>query len=64
VRTDLDAPYLHEAAKRMARECRHIVQSCLREEEWLDADAEFFAVILKELNKFVAEVGESPCSRG
>lgn len=34
-----------EAAWQMARECRSVVQSCLREEEWKDADQEFFAVI-------------------
>lgn len=36
-----------EAAWRMARECRSIVQGCLREEEWQDADREFFQVISK-----------------
>lgn len=39
----------NEAAWRMARECRNIVQSCLREEEWRDADQEFFEVISKGL---------------
>jgi hypothetical protein len=34
-----------EAAWCIARECRSIVQSCLREEEWRDADREFFEVI-------------------
>jgi hypothetical protein len=29
----------------LARQCRGVVQSCLREEEWADADREFFAVI-------------------
>jgi hypothetical protein len=37
---------LRTAAARMARACRLIVQGCLREEEWLDCDAEFTAVIL------------------
>ncbi|HEY4308775.1 MAG TPA: hypothetical protein VGN12_04915 [Pirellulales bacterium] len=32
-------------AWQLARQCREIVQSCLREEEWTDADREFFAVI-------------------
>lgn len=32
-------------AWRLAKECRSIVQGCLREEEWLDAEREFFAVI-------------------
>ncbi len=34
-----------EAAWRIAKECRGIVQACLREEEWPDADREFFGVI-------------------
>jgi len=34
-----------EAAWRMAQECRSIVQACLREEEWQDADREFFRII-------------------
>ncbi len=34
-----------EAAWHMAQKCRNIVQACLREEEWLDADREFFQVI-------------------
>ncbi|MGE4102046.1 MAG: hypothetical protein AB7E74_08770, partial [Pirellulales bacterium] len=36
-----------EAVWRMAQECRSIVQACLREEEWQDADREFFEVISK-----------------
>jgi hypothetical protein len=40
---------LETAALRMARRCRHVIQGCLREEEWGDADAEFYAVILSEL---------------
>ena len=42
---------LQAAALRMARRCRHIVQGCLREEEWADADQEFYAVILSELKQ-------------
>jgi len=34
-------------AWRRARECREVVQGCLREEEWQDADREFFEVIAK-----------------
>lgn len=33
----------------LARQCRSIVQGCLREEEWQDADREFFAVIAEGL---------------
>ena len=42
---------LRQAALRMARRCRWIVQGCLREEEWIDCDEEFFAVILEELQQ-------------
>lgn len=38
-----------ELAWQMARRCRSVVQSCLPEEEWTDADQEFFEVITKEL---------------
>jgi hypothetical protein len=48
---------LPAAALRMARRCRHIVQGCLREEEWADADAEFYSVILEELQQVVRESG-------
>lgn len=44
-----NADLTDEAAWRMAQECRSVVQSCLREEEWKDADQEFFAVISKGL---------------
>ncbi len=37
-------PVIHDAAIRIARRCRHIVQACLREEEWLEADREFYAI--------------------
>jgi hypothetical protein len=43
---------LHALALRMARACRHVVQGCLREEEWLDADEAFFEIILAELRQF------------
>lgn len=32
-------------AWQLARKCRNIVQGCLREEEWQDADQEFFEII-------------------
>ena len=41
-------PEFDNVAWRLARECRQIVQGCLREEEWQDADREFFEVIRKE----------------
>ena len=48
---------LDETARRIARECRGIVQGCLREEEWLDADGEFFKVIKK--GSIAESVGET-----
>ena len=42
---------IEKVARRIAKKCRHIVQACLREEEWLDADAEFFRVISSSLNE-------------
>jgi hypothetical protein len=38
-------------AWRIAKKCRGIVQACLREEEWRDADREFFRVIITELKE-------------
>ena len=38
-------------ALRLARACRRVVQGCLREEEWHDADAEFFRIIRKGLRR-------------
>ena len=35
----------NEAAWRAARDCCYVVQGCLREEEWGDADEEFYEVI-------------------
>lgn len=32
-------------AMQLAQACRYIIQGCLREEEWQDADEEFFDVI-------------------
>lgn len=65
---ETDVRCLHQAAKQMSRQCRHIVQGCLREEEWLDADAEFYAVIMHGLQELWAREGRSQikgesCSR-
>jgi hypothetical protein len=38
---------------RMAQGCRTIIQSCLREEEWPDADHEFFEVIKAGLSAVI-----------
>jgi hypothetical protein len=34
-----------ETAWQAAQQCRGVVQACLREEEWQDAEEEFFRVI-------------------
>ncbi|WP_422927526.1 hypothetical protein [Singulisphaera sp. PoT] len=36
-------------AGRIAVRCRRVVQACLREEEWADADREFYLIIREEL---------------
>jgi hypothetical protein len=41
-------------ARRLARACRHVVQACLREEEWADADEEFERVILAGIQELEA----------
>lgn len=38
-------------ARMCARRCRSIVQGCLREEEWLDADLEFYGAIEDEIQR-------------
>ncbi len=52
VETQPTDPDTHATAIRIARKCRRIVQSCLREEEWLEADREFYAVIREELEPY------------
>ena len=47
-------PRIHETAVRAAQRCRRIVQACLREEEWGEADREFYFVIREELECFAA----------
>jgi hypothetical protein len=44
-------PVIHDAAVRIARRCRYLIQACLREEEWGDADREFYLVIREELER-------------
>jgi hypothetical protein len=39
----------HDTSIRIARRCRHIIQACLREEEWGDADREFYRICREEL---------------
>jgi len=45
-------PRTHEAAIRIARRCRHVIQACLREDEWADADREFYRICREELAGF------------
>jgi hypothetical protein len=55
IRQDASAdPAVHELAMRLARQCRRIIQSCLREEEWPEADREFYLVIRQGLEKGIA----------
>jgi hypothetical protein len=42
----------HEAAISIARRCRSIIQVCLREEEWADADREFYRICREELDRW------------
>ena len=44
--------WTHEAAIRIARHCRHLIQACLREEEWADADREFYRICREEMAGF------------
>lgn len=46
-------PAIHESAVRAAFACRRIIQCLLREEEWRDADWEFYRVIRGELEAFM-----------
>ncbi len=56
-------PRIHELAVRMARRCRYLIQACLREEEWIDADREFYLVLREELERFIANRPPSGPSR-
>jgi hypothetical protein len=45
-------PDIHKAACRIAVRCRNIVQAVLREEEWVDADREFYRIGRQVLEEF------------
>jgi hypothetical protein len=48
-------------AVRLAVQCRRIVQACLREEEWIDADREFFLIMRDGLQEYrAADVKRPP----
>jgi len=56
-RTDTADPEIHKAACIIAKRCRHIIQACLREDEWRLADQEFYQVcreVMEELAAFKA----------
>lgn len=53
-------PALHEAAIRIAHHCRRIVQTCLREEEWPEADREFYRVARAELEALTLQPTRPP----
>ncbi len=44
-------PAVHALCIRIARRCRHVIQGCLREEEWRDADMAFYRVCREEIEK-------------
>lgn len=47
----MGAEALHEAAKRMARLCRHVVEDALYEWELGEVEREFFEVILAGMSE-------------
>jgi hypothetical protein len=53
---------IHETATRIARRCRSVIQGCLREEEWREADREFYRVAKEEIERSIQkEVIEHAC---
>lgn len=52
----------HEAAVRLAVQCRRMIQACLREEEWIEADRQFYQVIREGLERF--RNGGGACTSG
>lgn len=48
----------HETAIGLARKCRHVIQAVLREEEWADADLEFYRIIRKGLEEYRTLTGD------
>ena len=50
-------PDIHKAACRIAVRCRNIIQAVLREEEWGDADREFYRVAREVLEEFERRAG-------
>jgi hypothetical protein len=59
ISTETCDPRVHEAAIAVARRCRFIIQAVLREEEWADADYEFYLVAREELERLLASINGS-----
>lgn len=45
---------IHALSIRLAKQCRNVIQSCLREEEWRDCDLEYYKLIRAGLEEFAA----------
>jgi hypothetical protein len=45
---------IHAMSIRMAKECREIIQGCIREETWRDCDLEYYRIIRAGLEEFAA----------
>lgn len=45
---------IHALSIRLAKQCREIIQGCLREDEWRDADFEFYKTIRAGFEEFAA----------
>lgn len=43
---------VHATAIKLAKRCRSVIQASLREEEWHDADQEFYRIIRAELEQW------------
>jgi hypothetical protein len=46
--------FQEQLARRLARQCRSVIQNCLREEEWQDAESEFFDIIAEGTRSLAA----------
>ena len=44
-------PAIHRLAITIAKRCRNVIQGCLREEEWNDADLAFYRIVREALEK-------------
>jgi hypothetical protein len=55
VESQIADPTIHSLSIRLAKQCRNVVQSCLREEEWRDCDLEFYKIIRAGLEGFAQE---------